>query len=312
MAVYVLGEYAKEQLSQGTLVALSAATKWSSNEIILVLYQEIFQEPGAEIPQEVSNTLILQGKHFLNPLAEDIVKSFTDAVSLKEGDILLTCATTTGKNVLPRFAMFYDVEQVSDVVDIAPDNIVTHPIYAGNALEVVQIQSSIKIVSIRPTAFEPLKVSKKMEVKKIVSTESQGLTKFIAKHDSGAEGKPDLSLADVVLSGGRGCQSKEGFEVIHKVAETLKAAVGASRAAVDLGYISNDCQVGQTGKIIAPKVYIAAGISGAIQHQAGMKDSGIIVAINTDSEAPIFNIATYGLVGDLFEVLPLLAEKLKS
>ncbi len=220
---------------------------------------------------------------------------------------ILAPANTFGKNILPRLSGLLDAPMLSDITEIHDAATFSRPIYAGNAFTKVKIKSKQVLLTIRPTAFEADKTEP--EVEKIQITEDLGLSKFV-KLEAHTSDRPDLTTADIVISGGRGLQSKENFAMLERIADKLNAAVGASRAAVDAGFVPNDYQVGQTGKIVAPKLYIAVGISGAIQHLAGMKDSKTIVAINKDPDAPIFEIADYSLVADLFKVLPELEEKL--
>ena len=227
-------------------------------------------------------------------------------------DAILAASTTYGKNTLPCVAARLDVAQVSDVIRIVNENTFEHPIYAGNAIETVQVLDEKKVLSIRTTVFEPvLATQSPCAIEQLGQTYSVSNVSFV-QHETRALTRPDLSSAKIVISGGRGLQSQEKFKLIDELADALGAAVGASRAAVDAGFVPNDCQVGQTGKVVAPDLYFAIGISGAVQHLAGMKDSKVIVAINKDSDAPIFQIATYGLVGDLFELVPQLIELIKK
>jgi len=225
---------------------------------------------------------------------------------------IIAPANTFGKNFMPRVAALLDVSQISDIIKVnAPDNFV-RPIYAGNVYATVKSTDKIKCITIRPTSFDPAPISGgSAPIEKVDATEVPNISKFIKREETKSE-RPELGTARVVISGGRGMQSSENFKLINAIADKLNAAVGASRAAVDAGYISNDHQVGQTGKVVVPDLYIAVGISGAIQHLAGMKESKIIVAINKDGEAPIFSIADYGLEADLFEALPQFLEELNK
>ena len=223
---------------------------------------------------------------------------------------ILAPATTFGKNVMPRVAVKLDVAQISDIVNIESEDTFIRPIYAGNALATVKSKDTKKVITVRPTSFDVVaKEGGSGIVEQINLDIGESKVEFIDREESKSD-RPELSTARIVVSGGRGLQSAENFKLISDIADKLNAAIGASRAAVDAGYVSNDYQVGQTGKVVVPDLYIAVGISGAIQHLAGMKESKIIVAINKDEEAPIFNIADYGLTADLFEALPALSTEL--
>ena len=224
-------------------------------------------------------------------------------------DAILAPATTSGKNYLPRVAAKLDVPQISEILKVVSADTFERPIYAGNAIATVQAAAGKKVITVRTTAFKPAEGSGNATVEKIAGAGDDGISKFMSEELSKSE-RPELTSAKIVISGGRGMQSGENFHLLDKIADKLHAAVGASRAAVDAGFVPNDYQVGQTGKVVAPELYIAVGISGAIQHLAGMKDSKIIAAINKDEEAPIFQVADYGLVADLFKAIPEMDEEL--
>lgn len=265
----------------------------------------------------VNKILVANHSSYEYGLAEDISDLVHELA--KDYDYILFPATTYGKNIAPRVAALLDVNPLTDVIAVEAEDVFMRPIYAGNAIAKYKLNDKIKVLSIRPTNFNlDSMMSKKSTTQEsevislnTSSTVSKNLAKFVRYELSNSD-RPDLATADIVVSGGRGLQSKENFKLINDLAEVLNAAVGASRAAVDAGYVPNDYQVGQTGKVVAPSLYIAVGISGAIQHLAGMQDSKVIVAINKDEEAAIFKVADYGLVGDLFKILPELTEKLKQ
>tara|TARA_R110000868_G_scaffold353876_2_gene615065 strand:+ start:13849 stop:14811 length:963 start_codon:yes stop_codon:yes gene_type:complete len=268
---------------------------------------------------KTGNIYIADNENYKNFLAEEIDDLIVNFIKSKNFTHVLLPASTFGKNLAPRLAAKLDVNQLSDVTEIISNDTFVRPIYAGNAFATCIIKDSVKLLTIRSTAFDHYQydtkaISTSSQIIKLDAIKSKNISKFI-KEDTSKTDRPDLSQAKIVVSGGRGLQSKENFKLIEQLAETLGAAVGATRAAVDAGYVSNDYQVGQTGKIVAPDLYIAIGISGAMQHLAGIKDSKIIVAINTDPEAPIMQIADYALEGDLFNVIPELCveiEKLKN
>ncbi len=264
-------------------------------------------EAAARVPG-VAKVLLAEAPELAHGLPENLAPLIADLG--KSYGYIVAAATSAGKSVMPRVAALLDVQQVSEILSVEGPDTFTRPIYAGNAIATVQSSDPIKVLTVRGTAFDPAPAEGgAAEIETIASTGDTGLSKFIGQELSKSE-RPELTSARRVISGGRGMQNGDNFKLLEAVADKIGAAIGASRAAVDAGFVPNDYQVGQTGKIVAPDLYIAVGISGAIQHLAGMKDSKVIVAINKDSEAPIFQVADYGLVGDLFKIMPELAEKL--
>jgi electron transfer flavoprotein alpha subunit len=311
MTVLVLAEHDNQGLAQATLHAVTAAAALADKIDLLVAGHHC--GPAAHAAAKVAGvTRVLQVEHeaYAEPLAEDFALLLR---ALAEGyDAILAASTTHGKNVMPRLAALLDVAQLSDIVEVLGPDRFKRYIYAGNALATVATGDRIKVITVRTTAFEPAPAeggSAVIEPREPVAP--AGLSRFVGREVSGGE-RPELTSARIVVSGGRGMGSGENFRVIEELADVLGAAVGASRAAVDAGYVPNEYQVGQTGKIVAPDLYVAVGISGAIQHLAGMKDSKVIVAINKDEEAPIFQVADYGLVADLFKAVPELAAELRK
>jgi electron transfer flavoprotein alpha subunit len=311
MAVLLLAEHDNKTLAPATAKALAAATKFGGEVDILVAGENASAVAAAAAKLAgVRKVLLADAPHLNQRLAEEVANLIVPL--MQSYDVLLAPATTMGKNVSPRVAALLDVAQVSDIIEVkAPDTFV-RPVYAGNALETVKTSDKKIVATVRTTAFASADEGGSAAVETITAPAPLGLTSFEKSEISVSE-RPELTAARIVVSGGRGMQSGENFKtLIEPLADRLGAAVGASRAAVDAGYMPNDHQVGQTGKVVAPELYIAVGISGAIQHLAGMKDSKVIVAINKDAEAPIFQIADYGLVGDLFTVLPELDAELKK
>jgi electron transfer flavoprotein alpha subunit len=311
MTSLIIVEHDNQTIQPSTRQILNAALCFKDKPVFLVVgYQceavakTLATMSGVEEVWHVDNVCY---QHQLAENLSELIVSLMPSFSR-----VLASATCFGKNILPRVAAMLDVAQVSDVTRIIDDCTFEHPIYAGNAVETVRVLDNIKVLTIRTTAFDPVMTTQSpcSILKKDVpfSTEK---TRFIERQLSQSS-RPELSNAKIIVAGGRGLQSAEKFKLIEELADCLNAAVGASRAAVDAGFVPNDYQVGQTGKVVAPTLYIAIGISGAIQHLAGMKESKIIVAINKDEEAPIFQIASYGLVGDLFALVPELIEQLKQ
>ncbi len=303
MAVLLVAEHEGGVLKDATARALSAALEISPEVDILVAGADCsgVAEAAAGL-SGVRRVLLAEGEVLAHRLAEPMTALL---VPLMENyEVLIVPSTTTGRDFAPRVAALLDVMQLSDIIAVVDAETFRRPIYAGNAIQTVRSRDQKKVITVRTTAFpavEPAETSASVE--RIDPPADPGLSEFVSEELTTSD-RPELTSARIVISGGRGMGSKEGFAMLERLAEKLGAAVGASRAAVDAGYAPNDWQVGQTGKVVAPELYIAVGISGAIQHLAGMKDSRVIVAINKDEEAPIFQVADYGLVADLFEVLP--------
>ena len=311
MSVLLIAEHNNKEFKPFTLNAISAASQINEDVHVLVLgsNSDSVAKSISEVPN-VKKVIHVNDNLYENYLAEN----YTSAViKLAESYSHIVCsANTFGKNLMPRIAALLDVSQVSDIIKVISEDTFLRPIYAGNAFATVKSTDKIKCVTIRPTSFDPAPTSGgSAEIINDDPGDASELSKFIKKEEIKSD-RPELGTARVVVSGGRGMQSGENFKLITAVADKLNAAIGASRAAVDAGYITNDHQVGQTGKVVVPDLYIAVGISGAIQHLAGMKESKVIVAINKDGEAPIFSVADYGLEADLFEALPKFLEELNK
>ena len=308
MAILVIAEHDNTSIKAATLHAVTAASRIGGDIHLLLAGSACAgaAEAAARI-SGVGKVLLADAPHYADQSPENLA-----ALIVAHGAAyghLVAAATTAGKNVMPRVAALLDVAQISEIVGVVSGDTFVRPIYAGNVLATVQSSDSIKVITVRATAFEAAAEEGSAPIESLAAGPDLGQSKLIGRALTKSE-RPELTAAKVIVSGGRGLGSGDNFhQMLEPLADRLGAAVGASRAAVDAGYAPNDYQVGQTGKIVAPQLYIAVGISGAIQHLAGMKDSKVIVAINKDAEAPIFQVADYGLVGDLFEVLPaLLAE----
>ncbi|OCJ02986.1 electron transfer flavoprotein subunit beta [Rhizobium sp. AC44/96] len=313
MAILLLADHDNASLSDQTAKTLTAASKIAKEKgsDVTVLVAGKGAKAAADAAAKlsgVSKVLLAESDELANNLAEPLADLI---VSLAAGyDTIIAAATSTGKNVLPRVAALLDVAQISEIIEVVSADTFKRPIYAGNAIQTVQSTDAKKVITVRTASFAAATEGGSASVEAIPAVSDPGLSTFI-KDALSASDRPELTSAKIIISGGRALGSAEKFqEVILPVADKLGAAVGASRAAVDAGYAPNDWQVGQTGKVVAPDLYIACGISGAIQHLAGMKDSKVIVAINKDDEAPIFQVADYGLVADLFDVLPELQKAL--
>ena len=308
MAVLLIAEHDNAHLKDATHKALSAALKMGGDVDVLVAgnQAEGAASEAAKL-QGVKKVLHCEAATFERPLAEPMAAL---VVSLAGNYThLVAPATTNGKNYMPRVAALLDVMQVSDISDVTSPDTFVRLIYAGNAVQTVQSSDAMKVITVRTAAFRPTGEDGSATIEKIAAPGDPGLSSYEGENLS-KSGRPELTSARIIVSGGRGMQNGENFKMLDRLADKLGAAVGASRAAVDAGYVPNDYQVGQTGKVVAPELYIAVGISGAIQHLAGMKDSKVIVAINKDEEAPIFQVADYGLVADLFQAVPELETEL--
>ena len=311
MSVLVLAEHEAGAIKDATLATVTAAAKLGEVHALVVgegAEAQTAAEAAAKIAG-VAKVLVASDAAYANQLAENVASLI---VGLADSyDALLFNATSTGKNVAPRVAALLDVMQLSDILSVESADTFTRPIYAGNAIATVQSTDAKKVITVRGTSFEKAaREGGSASVESVSAAGDQGLSRFVGAETSKSE-RPELTSARIIVSGGRALGSEEQFHaLIDPLADKLHAGVGASRAAVDAGYAPNDYQVGQTGKIVAPEVYVAVGISGAIQHLAGMKDSKVIVAINKDEDAPIFQVADLGLVGDLFKIVPDLTEKL--
>ena len=311
MSVLLIAEHNNKEIKPFTLNAISAASKINEDVHVLIIGSN--SEEVAKSISQVPN--VKKVIHVNNAIYENyLAERYTSViVKLSQNYSHIVCsANTFGKNLMPRVAALLDVSQVSDITKVISEDTYQRPIYAGNAFATVKSNDKIKCVTIRPTSFDPAPTSGgSAEIQTSDAGEATEISKFIKKEEIKSD-RPELGTARIVVSGGRGMQSGENFKLITAVADKLNAAIGASRAAVDAGYITNDHQVGQTGKVVVPDLYIAVGISGAIQHLAGMKESKVIVAINKDGEAPIFSVADYGLEADLFEALPKFVEELNK
>ena len=308
MAVLVIAEHDNAALNDATRAVVTAAKGLGGDVHVLVAGSgaQAVADAAAKL-EGVAKVLHAEADGFAKPTAEALEALVTPLMD--EYDAVLAAATTTGKNFMPRVAAKLDVMQISDITAVeAPDTFV-RPVYAGNAMMTVKSSDTKKVITVRPTTFEKVGDGGSAEMDDIGAASGPFKSEFVSEELSKSD-RPELTSAKIVISGGRGMQSGENFHLLDTIADKLGAAVGASRAAVDAGFVPNDYQVGQTGKVVAPELYIAVGISGAIQHLAGMKDSKVIVAINKDEEAPIFQVADYGLVADLFSALPELAEAL--
>lgn len=308
MANLIIADHDNQALNPATAKVVTAAKAIGGDIDILIAGEGCAAVADAAAKLDgVRKVLVADAPQLKKQLAEEMAALITPMMS--DYTALLTAATTTGKNFMPRIAAKLDVGQLSDITAVLSPTSFERPIYAGNALQAVETKDPIKVITVRTTAFDPVAEGGSAAIETIDTPAAVGISEFVSEELSKSD-RPELTSARIIISGGRGMGSGENFALIEKIADKLGAAVGASRAAVDSGFVPNDYQVGQTGKVVAPELYIAVGISGAIQHLAGMKDSKVIVAINKDEEAPIFQVADYGLVADLFEALPALEAEL--
>ncbi|MDW8468655.1 MAG: FAD-binding protein [Burkholderiales bacterium] len=309
MKALVLAEHDGRAVRKSTLNTVAAAQKIGGEVHVLVAGRDCGAAAQATARiAGVAKVLHADAPHLEHELAENVAALVASLA--KDYTHVLAPATANGKNVLPRAAALLDAQQISDIVAVESPDTFVRPIYAGNALATVQSADPIKVITVRTTAFDAVAAEGgAAPVEAVPAPPDSGLSRFVGREVAKTE-RPELTSARIVVSGGRGLGSAENFKLLEALADRLGAALGASRAAVDAGFVPNDWQVGQTGKIVAPDLYIAVGISGAIQHLAGMKDSRVIVAINKDEEAPIFQVADYGIVGDLFQIVPQLVEEL--
>ena len=309
MSILVIAEHDNSELKTATLNTVAAGMAIGGDIDILVAGSDCdsVAESASQVPG-VGKVLLANKETYKNSLAENLGNL---VVELSEGYThILAPATTSGKNFMPRVAAQLDVSQISDISAVISEDTFERPIYAGNCIATVQSTDSVKVITVRTTGFDACEATGgSASISAIDNDTDAGVSSFV-KEEIAESDRPELTAADVVISGGRGMQNGDNFSLLNGIADKLGAAIGASRAAVDSGFVPNDMQVGQTGKIVAPDLYIAVGISGAIQHLAGMKDSKVIVAINKDEEAPIFQVADYGLVADLFDALPELEAKI--
>jgi len=302
MASLVIAEHDNRSLKDATAKAVTAAAQVGGPVHVLVAGSDCaaVAEAAAKLAG-VEKVLLADDPLYAKMVAEPVEALLLSLAA--NYDAILAPATTNGKNYLPRLAAKLDVPQVSEIIKVVSPDTFERPIYAGNAIATVQAAAGKKVITVRTTAFKAAEATGNAPIKKVAAAGDPATSKFVGEELSKSE-RPELASAKIVISGGRGLGSAENFRILEKIADQLRAALGASRAAVDAGYVPNDYQVGQTGKVVAPELYIAVGISGAIQHLAGMKDSKTIVAINKDEDAPIFQIADYGLVADLFQAIP--------
>jgi electron transfer flavoprotein alpha subunit len=311
MKILIIVEHNNDSVKPSTYSTITAASKISDNiDALMIGYNNDPAIDELKKSDYLNKIFSISKKGLENPIAENFSNHILDFLQNNDYSHILTPSSTFGKNLSPKIATELDVQQISDIISIIDSDTFERPIYAGNAIAKVKSLDKVKVLTVRPTCFEPCGLSSSVEVETVMLDNTEVSTVSYVGLDESKSDRPELTSAKVIISGGRGMQNGDNFKLLEGIADKLGAAMGASRAAVDAGFVPNDWQVGQTGKIVAPDLYVAVGISGATQHIAGIKDSKFIASINKDEEAPIFNFSDYGLVADLFEILPELEKKL--
>ena len=311
MKTLIIVEHNNDSVKPSTYSTITAASKISDKiDALIIGYNNDSAIDELKKSDHLNKIFNINKKGLENPIAENFSNHILDFLKNNDYSHILTPSSTFGKNLSPKIATELDVQQISDIISIIDSDTFERPIYAGNAIAKVKSLDKIKVLTVRPTCFEPCGLSSNVEVETVMLDNTEISSVSYVGLDESKSDRPELTSAKVIISGGRGMQNGDNFKLLEGIADKLGAAMGASRAAVDAGFVPNDWQVGQTGKIVAPDLYVAVGISGAIQHIAGIKDSKFIASINKDEEAPIFNFSDYGLVADLFEILPELEKKL--
>ena len=311
MKSLIIVEHNNNSIKQSTYSTITASSKISNESDALIIGHGLSKAiDDLKKSDFLKKIYVIDKEVFAKPIAENFTSQILDFLKDRNYTHILTPSTTFGKNLSPKVATELDVQQISDIISIVDDSTFERPIYAGNAIAKVKSNDPIKVITVRSTCFEPCALKSNVEVEDISSNNQENEVVNFISYDESKSDRPELTSAKIIISGGRGLQNGENFKLLEGIADKLGAAMGASRAAVDAGFVPNDWQVGQTGKIVAPDLYIAVGISGAIQHIAGIKDSKFIVCINKDEEAPIFKFSDYGLVADLFDALPAFEKKL--
>jgi electron transfer flavoprotein alpha subunit len=311
MKILIIVEHNNDSVKPSTYSTITAASKISDNiDALMIGYNNDPAIDELKKSDYLNKIFSISKKGLENPIAENFSNHILDFLQNNDYSHILTPSSTFGKNLSPKIATELDVQQISDIISIIDSDTFERPIYAGNAIAKVKSLDKVKVLTVRPTCFEPCGLSSNVEVETGMLDNTEVSTVSYVGLDESKSDRPELTSAKVIISGGRGMQNGDNFKLLEGIADKLGAAMGASRAAVDAGFVPNDWQVGQTGKIVAPDLYVAVGISGATQHIAGIKDSKFIASINKDEEAPIFNFSDYGLVADLFEILPELEKKL--